>query len=146
MKNLLYTIHNLFLASTETVSTTLRHALLIFLKYPEVKDKLHEEIDRVIGQDRMVNMEDKFNMPYTQAVIHEVQRFCDIAPFNVPHMGTDVYTLFCTVHRDSTQFSTPYTFNPNHFLDENGQFKKSDAFVAFSIVCACRFVPDFQYM
>ncbi|PIO24216.1 hypothetical protein AB205_0090180 [Aquarana catesbeiana] len=147
MKNLLYTIHNLFLAATETLSISLRHALLSLLVYPEIEDKLHEEIDRVIGRDRMVNMEDKFNMPYTQAVIHEVQRFCDIAPFNVPHMvtkdtmfrgyhipkGTDVYTLLCTVHRDSTQFTTPYKFNPNHFLDENGQFKKNEAFMAFSI-------------
>ncbi|XP_073454688.1 cytochrome P450 2G1-like isoform X2 [Aquarana catesbeiana] len=147
MKNLLYTIHNLFVAATETLSISLQHTLLSLLVYPEIEDKLHEEIDRVIGRDRMVNMEDKFNMPYTQAVIHEVQRFCDIVPFNVPHMvtkdtmfrgyhipkGTDVYTLLCIVHRDSTQFSTPYKFNPNHFLDENGQFKKNEAFMAFSV-------------
>lgn len=147
MKNLLYTIHNLFIAATESLKTTLGHALLILLKYPEVEDKLHEEIDRVIGRDRIVNMSDRFEMPYTQAVIHEVQRFCDIVPFNVPHMvtkdtmfrgyyipkGTDVYTLLCTVHRETMHFATPYKFNPSHFLDENGQFKKNDAFMAFSV-------------
>ncbi|XP_072286145.1 cytochrome P450 2F2-like isoform X2 [Pyxicephalus adspersus] len=146
MKNLLFTIHNLILAATETLSSTLRHALLILLKYPEVQAKLHEEIDRVIGRDRIPNMDDKPNMPYTEAVIQEVQRFSDIAPFNVPHMvtkdiefggyhipkGTDVYLLLCTVHRDPTQFATPYKFNPNHFLDDNGKFKKNDANMPFS--------------
>lgn len=47
--------------------------------------------------------------------------------------GTDVYTLLCTVHRETMNFATPYKFNPNHFLDENGQFKKNDAFMAFSV-------------
>lgn len=147
MKNLLYTIHNLFIAATESLDTTLRHALLLLLRHPEVEKKLLEEIDNVIGRDRMVNMDDKLNMPYTQAVIHELQRFCDIVPFSVPHMvtkdtmfrgyyipkGIDVYTLLWTVHRDPTQFATPYKFNPNHFLDENGEFKKNDAFMAFSV-------------
>ncbi|KAM5145959.1 cytochrome P450 2F3-like isoform 2-T2 [Mantella aurantiaca] len=146
MRNLLYTIHNLFLAATEALTITLQHALLLLLKYPEIQDNLHEEIDRVLGRDRIAKMDDKLDMPYTQAVIHEVQRFCDIAPFNVPHMvtkdtmfrgyhipkGTDVYTMLWTVHRDPKQFATPLKFNPNHFLDENGKFKKNDGFMPFS--------------
>ncbi|XP_068106955.1 cytochrome P450 2F2-like isoform X3 [Hyperolius riggenbachi] len=87
-ENLLYVLHSLFMGASDTVSTTLRHALLIFLKYPDAEDKVREEIDRVIGRDRLPRMDDRLNMPYTQAVMHEVQRFSDIAPLNGPHMVT----------------------------------------------------------
>lgn len=47
--------------------------------------KVQAEIDKVIGRERSPTMEDQVSMPYTNAVIHEVQRCGDVVPIGVPH-------------------------------------------------------------
>ena len=50
--------------------------------------RVQQEIDEVIGQVRRPEMADQARMPYTNAVIHEVQRFADIGPLNLPRITT----------------------------------------------------------
>ncbi|KAM4696329.1 cytochrome P450 2G1-like [Rhinophrynus dorsalis] len=147
MKNILMTFYSLFLGGTETATTTLKHGLLLLVKYSEIQDRIHQEIDQVIGRNRAPNMNDRNKMPYTEAVINEIQRFADILPMCVPHRvtkdiqfrgytipkDTDVFALLCTVHRDPKYFSSPDKFNPDRFLDEQGRFKKNEANASFSL-------------
>uniref|UniRef100_A0A8D1QK81 Cytochrome P450 2J2 n=1 Tax=Sus scrofa TaxID=9823 RepID=A0A8D1QK81_PIG len=145
-ENLICSTLDLFVAGTETTSTTLRWGLLFMAMYPEIQEKVQAEIDRVLGQSQQPSIAARECMPYTNAVIHEVQRMGNIIPMNVPreaaegttlagyHLpkGTMVLTNLTALHRDPAEWTTPDRFNPEHFL-ENGQFKKREAFLPFSI-------------
>nr|XP_048308747.1 cytochrome P450 2C70-like [Myodes glareolus] len=146
IENLVITISDLFGAGTETTSSTMKYGLLLLLKHPEVTAKIQEEIARVIGRHRSPCMQDRNHMPYTDAVLHEIQRYIDFVPIPLPRKttqdvkfrgyhipkGTSVMTCLSSVLHDDKEFPNPDKFDPGHFLDERGNFKKSDYFLAFS--------------
>ncbi|KAM8953573.1 cytochrome P450 2K4-like [Pelodytes ibericus] len=143
--NLLSVITTLFTAGTETTASTIRWAISFMVQHPDIQKRVHEEIDQVIGSS-LPKFEHRINMPYTNAVIHETQRFANIVPMNIPRettkdvmfkgyylpKGTYVIPLLESVLYDQTQFDKPDSFCPEHFLDEGGRFVRSAAFMPFS--------------
>lgn len=86
-------------------------------------------------------------MPYVEAVLHEVLRFCNIVPlgifratsqdasvngYSIPK-GTMVITNLYSVHFDEKYWSDPGVFSPQRFLDSNGNFVRREAFLPFSL-------------
>ncbi|XP_060086934.1 cytochrome P450 2K6-like [Heteronotia binoei] len=151
-ENLKALVENLFGAGMDTTSTTLRWGLLLMMKYPEIQKKVQEEITEVIGSAQP-RIEHRAKLPYTDAVIHEVQRFGNIFPSGVPRAtnadvtlgdyfipkGTLIIPLLHSVLYDESEWEKPFKFYPEHFLDAEGKFVKREAFLPFSAgrrVCA----------
>lgn len=108
---------------------------------------MHREIDSVLPSGRMPTLEDKQRMPYAEAVLHEILRFCNIVPlgifratsqdanvngYTIPK-GTMVITNLYSVHFDEKYWSDPGVFSPQRFLDANGNFVRREAFLPFSL-------------
>ncbi|XP_018426074.1 PREDICTED: cytochrome P450 2K4-like [Nanorana parkeri] len=144
-ENLTSLVTALFAAGIDTTSTTLRWGILLMITYPDIQRKVQSEIEKVIGSSAPHTGHRK-NMPYTDAVIHEIQRFGDIVPTNLSHSttqdvnfrgyflpkGTHVIPLLTSVLFDEAHFKRPKEFYPEHFLDASGNFVKNEAFIPFS--------------
>uniref|UniRef100_A0A8C0DXE3 Cytochrome P450 family 2 subfamily W member 1 n=1 Tax=Balaenoptera musculus TaxID=9771 RepID=A0A8C0DXE3_BALMU len=139
---------DMVMAGTETTSATLQWAALLMGKHPSVQGRVQEELDRVLGPGRPPRLEDQRSLPYTNAVLREVQHFITL----LPHMprctasdtqlggyllpkGTPVVPLLSSVLLDKTQWETPRQLSPGHFLDADGRFVKRAAFLPFSAGC-----------
>ncbi|XP_071394149.1 cytochrome P450 2J4-like [Centroberyx affinis] len=146
LENLSFCTLDLFAAGTETTTTTLHWGLLYMIYYPHIQERVQAEIDTVVGSSRQPSVTDRENMPYTDAVIHEIQRMGNILPLNLAHManknttlskytipkGTMILPMLHSVLHDESVWETPHSFNPQHFLDQDGKFRKREAFLPFS--------------
>ncbi|XP_027034495.1 cytochrome P450 2D15-like [Tachysurus fulvidraco] len=133
-------------AGTDTTSNTLLTAFLYLTTHPDVQEKCQQEIDEVLAGKDHASFEDRHNMPYVQAVIHESQRIAKTVPLSVFHCttgdtelmgysipkGTLIIPNLSSVLSEEGQWKFPHEFNPSNFLNEQGQFEKPEAFLPFS--------------
>ena len=84
-QDLLYILRDMCLGGADTVSTTLIWAMVELANHPDIQDHFQTEIDDVVPKDRLPSLDDKPNMPYTEAVILEVMRRRTFLPLYAPH-------------------------------------------------------------
>ncbi|KAK7427395.1 hypothetical protein QQZ08_006164 [Neonectria magnoliae] len=122
---------SLYTAGADTTVSALSCFFLAMTIFPEVQRKAQEEIDRVVGRDRLPTSADRQNLPYIEATVKEVFRWHPVAPMGLPHTSTedDVCEgyfipkgsmLFANVWHfthDPEVYDEPMAFKPERFLE-----------------------------
>ncbi|KAG6421701.1 hypothetical protein SASPL_118258 [Salvia splendens] len=117
----------MLLAGTDTSYITIEWAMSALLNHPDKMEKAREEIDRVIGTDRILNESDLTKLPYHQnietfplfptaplLVPHEAEADCKIAGNDITR-GTIVHVNVWAIHRDPHVWDDPESFKPEWF-------------------------------
>lgn len=141
-------VQDLFIAGTETLSTTLNWAIIYVAKFSDCQKLIIEEIDRVLGREKLPTESDRIKLPYIEAFINETMRFHCAGPILIPRSTTrDVVfknykipentfimvNMWSCMH-DPAYWDEPDKFEPKRFLDENGNFRcKNPAMMPFSV-------------
>lgn len=145
-ENLINTLNDLFLAGAETSSTTLTWGMLYMVRHPEVQKKVQEELDEVVGRSRCPSLTDRADLPYTEAVIMEIQRCGNIIPMGVSHFNavpievngitlpanTNINPLLAVLLKGD-YWGDGTSFRPERFLDQEGKLKSDEHLIPFSI-------------
>ncbi|KAL5975997.1 hypothetical protein ACLOJK_020327 [Asimina triloba] len=129
-----FVLHHLDISAggTETSAITMQWALAELLKHPITFKKAREEIDSVVGTNRLVKESDIPNLPYIQAVLKETLRLhppapinlrscdqdCSVAGFSIPK-GTNLFINVWSLGRDPEHWEDPLEFRPERFLNSN---------------------------
>ena len=136
-------------AGSDTTSSSLAWFLLCMVSYPEIQKKIHDELDQTIDIDELPRWQDVQNMPYLQATICEVMRWCTPVPLTVANVlrditlgsyyipkRTPVFFNLTRIHCDENEWVQPEEFRPERFLDDEGKFvgwTKHNAFLPFGL-------------
>ncbi|KZT01834.1 cytochrome P450 [Laetiporus sulphureus 93-53] len=121
----------LYAAGIDTSAIALSTFLLAMVMHPEVYRKAQDEIDKVVGNQRLPELEDRASLPFLECVLKEVYRWNPPLPLGITHrlMADDEYRGFDLpggsmvisniwgMMRDEDLYPEPDTFNPQRFAD-----------------------------
>ncbi|WOH00775.1 hypothetical protein DCAR_0520150 [Daucus carota subsp. sativus] len=130
-------IWDMFVAGTDTTSSTLEWAIAALIKNPHVMVKLQNEV-REIGKGKSkISEDDIVKMNYLKAVMKESMRLYITAPLIVPRearqdvkvmgydirKGTQLVINAWAIARDPSLWDSPEEFRPERFLNSPIDYK-----------------------
>ncbi|KAI0642607.1 O-methylsterigmatocystin oxidoreductase [Trametes meyenii] len=119
-----------YLTGADTTLFSTRALFLAMVQYPDVQRKAQEELDTIVGPDRLPEFSDRQSLPYVDAMVKEVIRWHSVVPLGVSHRtldedeyngyripaGTVLIPNAWAMSRDPETYSDPNTFCPERFL------------------------------
>jgi cytochrome P450 family 4 subfamily V len=130
----------------DTTATGMNWALHLLGCYPDIQEKVHQELDAVFGDDpRDVSFDDLKSLPYLECCLKESLRLFPSVPMFARTLGEDatiagrvitnntqVVIIPYMVHRDPKHWTDPELYNPDRFLAANSNGRHPYAYLPFS--------------
>ncbi|KAG5242500.1 p-coumaryl-CoA 3'-hydroxylase [Salix suchowensis] len=127
-------------AGMDTTAISVEWAMAELIKNPRVQQKAQEELDSVVGFERVMTEADFSGLPYLQCVAKEALRLHPPTPLMLPHRananvkvsgydipkGSNVHVNVWAIARDPAAWKNPLEFRPERFLEEDVDMKGHD--------------------
>ncbi|KAF8895094.1 cytochrome P450 [Infundibulicybe gibba] len=116
-------------STASSVATFLCHG-----HQPRRTAKAQNEIDAVVGNDRLPGSEDRPSLPYVEAIYREVMRWRPVLPLGVPHTSLrTMFTRAISFQRGRSSFPTSESrqIQPERYFDSQGNLNNDDTILAF---------------
>ncbi|KAF5322721.1 hypothetical protein D9619_000358 [Psilocybe cf. subviscida] len=134
-----------YVAGADTTASALQTFFYAMTICPDAQKKAQEELDTVVGANRLPTYDDWNSLPYTEALMRETLRWGPVAPLGVGHAVTEddvfkgclipkgsvIIPNVWAISRDKTRYKDPEAFNPDRFFDEDGNLNDDDSEYAF---------------
>eukprot|EP00253_Pinus_taeda_P003497 PITA_03497 len=136
-KDIIPFLSDLFIAGSETTSSTVEWAIAEALHNPQIMKKIQAELEEVLGKDGRVEERDIDRLPYLHAVVKETLRLHPPAPLLIPHRAesscevagymipkdTQVLVNAWAIGRDPTMWDEPTEFKPERFMESDIEYR-----------------------
>ncbi|KAG5800528.1 hypothetical protein H9Q69_000415 [Fusarium xylarioides] len=147
----------MYAGGADTTVSSIRGFVLAMLLFPEVQRKAQQEIDSVVGTERLPQFEDRDNLPYVDALIKESLRWIPVTPMGVAHSADeDIHYKDLFIPKGATFlpatwwflhdpaiYSDPSSFDPDRYLEPRNEPHPNFASFGFGRrVCPGRFLAD----
>jgi len=113
-------VSNIISAAVTNVAHTCSWFIAYMAKYPEVQKKIHEELDKVVGRERLPHLRDNEELKYFNATLNEVMRINPVATELILHTVTEDFECNGYFFARNTQFNINLyniNHNPNYWKD-----------------------------
>ncbi|CAN1296908.1 Valine N-monooxygenase 1 [Linum perenne] len=142
-------VAEIMIAGLDNPSNAVEWTMAELINQPNLLAKATEEIDRVVGKDRLVQETDIESLNYVKACAREAFRLHPVLPFNAPHVATQDTTIAgyfipkgshallsrYGLGRNPKFWTDPLKFDPNRHLHDGGDINLSESdlrFISFS--------------
>ncbi|TDL21759.1 cytochrome P450 [Rickenella mellea] len=126
-----WTLTSIWGGGADTTVSTIMSFFLAMGMFPDVQRRGQEEIDRVIGSNRLPEISDREDLPFIEAISREALRWNPVVPMAPPHKltqddeylgyelpaGSLVLVNIWSILHDEKLFPDPFDFKPDRFID-----------------------------